>query len=176
VPPPPPTLPLGTPPIPPKGPWWQRSWGVIAVGVVGLLVGAGIGGAAGGKSKTVTDTQRADAQTITNTVTSKPHVVVHTHTVTVTSESLPTPEPSSGGGGSTQSYEGDGGKNLGTIDVSSESTLEWTNDGSVFQIFTSEDVPVNSQAHSGTTVLEAGTYKKFQVNAVGSWTIKIVPK
>jgi hypothetical protein len=114
-----------------------------------------------------------------------PRVVVHTHTVTVTTTSQ-TPAPSSGGSegsgegsggsGEVQSYSGNGGKTIGTIKVEKESTLEWTNDGAYFGIYSSEGVPVNSSAHSGTTVLEAGTYKKFQVNAVGNWTIKIVPK
>jgi len=84
------------------------------------------------------------------------------------------PRPEASGEG--QSYSGNGGKSLGTITVEKESTLEWTNDGSVFQIFTSQGVPVNSQAHSGTTVLEAGTYHQFQINGDGNWTIKIVPK
>jgi hypothetical protein len=75
-----------------------------------------------------------------------------------------------------QSFSGNGGENLGTISVEKESTLEWTNDGALFQIITSEDLPVNSQAHSGTTVLEPGTYQHFQINAIGNWTIKIVPK
>lgn len=166
-------------PAPPKTPWWQRRWGAITIGIVGLLVGAGVGGAAGSNTKTVTETQQASAQTVTKTVTTvHPRVVVHTHTVTVTAESqaAPTSTASTESGVEGQSYNGNGGKSLGTITVDKESTLEWTNDGSVFQIYTSEGVPVNSQAHSGTTVLEAGAYKSFQVNAVGNWTIKIVPK
>ncbi len=84
----------------------------------------------------------------------------------------PIPTPSS----ESQSFSGNGGKSLGTITVPTESTLEWTNDGAYFGIYTSEGVPVNSYAHSGSSVLEAGTYKAFQVNALGNWTIKIVPK
>lgn len=76
----------------------------------------------------------------------------------------------------TKNYSGNGGENLGTVKIEAESTLEWTNDGSYFGIITSEGVPVNSQAHSGSTVLEPGTYKSFQVNAIGNWTIKIIPK
>ncbi|MGD0453786.1 MAG: hypothetical protein ABSB69_09310 [Solirubrobacteraceae bacterium] len=159
-------------------PWWKRTWGVVAIGLVGLLVGAGIGGAAGGPNKTVTETERAAAQTITNTITvNHAHVVVHTHTVTVPAETTTqTASTDSSSGTGEQAYSGNGGKNLGTITVAEESTLEWTNDGDVFQIFSEDAVPVNSQAHSGSTVLEAGTYKGFQVNAVGNWTIKIVPK
>ena len=178
TPPAPSTKVLGTPP-PSRSPWWQRRWGAVTIGILGLLVGTGVGEAAGGNTKTVTEQQQASAQTVTNTVTTvHPRVVVHTHTVTVTAESQTTPTSTVGteSGGEGQSYNGNGGKSLGTITVDKESTLEWTNDGSVFQIYTSEGVPVNSQAHSGTTVLEAGTYKSFQVNAVGNWTIKIVPK
>jgi hypothetical protein len=70
-------------------------------------------------------------------------------------------------------YSGNGGENLGTVTVSSSATLKWTNDGGLFSIITSESVPVNSQASSGSSVLEAGTYREFQVNAVGNWTITI---
>ena len=72
-------------------------------------------------------------------------------TVTAESQTTPTSTASAESGGEGQSYNGNGGKSLGTITVDKESTLEWTNDGSVFQIYTSEGVPVNSQAHSGTT-------------------------
>jgi FlaG/FlaF family flagellin (archaellin) len=73
-------------------------------------------------------------------------------------------------------FTGNGGKNLGTIHVAKTSVLTWTNSGDIFQIFSSSDVPVNSQAHRGTTVLEPGTYSHFQVNAIGSWTISIKPR
>jgi hypothetical protein len=73
-------------------------------------------------------------------------------------------------------FAGDGGKNLGTIKVARESVLTWTNTGAIFQIFTDDGVPVNSQAHRGTTVLDAGTYSHFQVNGIGTWTISIKAK
>lgn len=75
-----------------------------------------------------------------------------------------------------QSFSGNGGKNLGTITVEEESVLEWTNDGDIFQIFTADAVPVNSQGNSGETVLAAGSHADFQVNAVGNWTITIRPR
>jgi hypothetical protein len=186
-PPAPPTEALGAPVQPPTtGKWWQRAWGAAAIGTVGLLVGAGIGAAGSSTTKTVT----AEGRTTTVQGTPPPartvtvaHVVVHTHTVTQTQTAAPAeqaavPAESSGSGssGEAQTFSGNGGKNLGTITVEKESTLEWTNDGSVFQLYTSESVPVNSQAHSGSSVLEPGSYKSFQVNAVGNWTIKIVPK
>jgi hypothetical protein len=73
-------------------------------------------------------------------------------------------------------FSGNGGKNLGTIHVARESVLTWTNSGAIFQIFSDEGVPANSQAHRGTTVLDAGTYHHFQVNAMGTWTISIKAK
>jgi hypothetical protein len=73
-------------------------------------------------------------------------------------------------------FSGNGGKNLGTIRVAKESVLTWTNTGDIFQIYSDEGIPANSQAHRGTTVLDAGTYHHFQVNAIGSWTISIKAK
>ena len=70
-------------------------------------------------------------------------------------------------------FAGNGGKNLGTIRIAKTSVLTWTNTGAIFQIFSSDGVPVNSQAHRGTTVLDPGTYSHFQVNAIGDWTISI---
>jgi hypothetical protein len=169
---------------PPPGPWWQRQWGAAAIGVLGLLVGLALGAAVGGSVKTnpATETQAANAQTVTNTVSNTATVnhtkfVVHTHTVTAPAQAQSAPSESAGGNSAAeQSYHGNGGKNLGTITVTKESNLEWTNDGNFFAVMTSEGVPVNSQAHSGSSVLEAGTYSKFEVNAIGSWTIRITPK
>jgi hypothetical protein len=77
-------------------------------------------------------------------------------------------------------YSGSGPKNLGEITVAKESTLKWTNNGLYFGIEAGTIVPnslaVNHYAHSGTTILEKGTYETFYVNAVGDWTIKIVPR
>jgi hypothetical protein len=75
-----------------------------------------------------------------------------------------------------KSFIGNRTENLGPITIEKESTIEWTNDGFYFAIFTNEGVPVNSYAHGGTAVLKASTYTKFLVNALGRWTIKIVPK
>lgn len=76
-----------------------------------------------------------------------------------------------------QRYSGNGAENLGAITTSQGATLEWTNDGGIFQIFAYHgampELPVNSQSSSGSSVLEGGHYTKFQVNAVGNWTITI---
>jgi hypothetical protein len=80
----------------------------------------------------------------------------------------------------THEYSGSGPKNLGEITVAKDSTLKWTNDGAYFGInagtISSKSGSVQSYGHSGTTVLPAGTYQIFFVNAVGNWTIKIVPR
>lgn len=180
TPPAPPTEVLGAPAQSPTKKWWQHSWGAAVIGIVGLLVGVGAGIGASGSSSTKTITAEGRTTTVqaapppTRTVT---HVVVHTHTVTQTQAAAPTESsPNGGSGAEVQTFSGNGGKSLGTITVAKESTLEWTNDGAIFQIYTNAGVPVNSQAHSGSSVLEAGSYSSFQINAVGNWTIKIVPK
>jgi hypothetical protein len=70
-------------------------------------------------------------------------------------------------------FRGDGGKTLPPFTVRVGSTLRWANNGGIFQLFASgTHGSVNSQAHNGWTYLPPGRYK-FQVNAIGSWTIKI---
>jgi hypothetical protein len=78
--------------------------------------------------------------------------------------------------GEGKSFIGNRDQNLAPITVDKESTIEWTNDGFFFAIFTNQGVAVNSRAHSGASVLAAGTYTRFLINALGNWTIKIVPK
>jgi len=79
----------------------------------------------------------------------------------------PPPAPSN-----VQSFSGNGGENIGTIKVSADSTVDWTDDGGLFQIL---DFGINSQGVSGTSALSAGTYPNVEVNAMGNWTLKIVP-
>lgn len=77
----------------------------------------------------------------------------------------------------TKSFSGSGLKNLGTIRITRGSTLKWTNDGDIFQIFTGDaDVWANSQANSGDTYVGPGTYTDVEVNAIGNWTITISPE
>jgi hypothetical protein len=110
-------------------------------------------------TKTVTTTV-TETQTRTETVT---------RTVTKRIKAKPKPlRPTA------LTFNGNGGKTLPPVTVHHDSTLYWTNDGGIFQIFTESGVPVNSQAGSGDTFLSAGTYT-MQVNAMGNWTIKIVP-
>src|SRR4051812_4183120 len=160
----------GTGARPTRGDWWPSNWKWVATGVGGLIVGVALG-ATDQTSSTKTDTETvAKVRTRTETVRS-----VKTVRERPPARRSAAPSTGGGGGGGVQSYSGNGGKNLGTIEVPSDSTLEWTNDGDIFQIFTSDGVPVNSQAHHGTTELTAGTHSDFQVNAIGDWTIKIRP-
>lgn len=160
---------------PSSGGWWSRNWRYVAFTVAGFVVGGVIG--ASGNSGTTTET-------ITNTrreVTTRTVPKLRTVTDTVTDKGLPAKpaasSESSSSGGAVQTFSGNGGKNLGNIDVSADSTLTWTNDGDIIQIYANEyDVLVNSQGHSGNTFLPAGTYSSMETNAVGNWTIKIAPK
>ncbi len=79
----------------------------------------------------------------------------------------------------TQKFSGDGSKNIGTIEVERESTLEWTNsDDATFRQMLIYDkafgISVGSEAESGDTVVPAGTYEDVTV-AGGNWTITIKP-
>lgn len=94
----------------------------------------------------------------------------------------PKPKPKAKAKASVKRFSGSGGKTLAPFTLNEDSTLRWTNNGGIFQIFDSIDdpgaenagVPVNSQAKSGDSFLKAGEHK-FQVNAAGDWTIRITP-
>lgn len=78
--------------------------------------------------------------------------------------------------GSGQEFSGNGARNLGTIEVPKDSTLEWTNDGGTLNII-SEDggIFVSSDASNGETAVPAGIYSNVEVLAIGIWTISIAP-
>lgn len=73
---------------------------------------------------------------------------------------------------------GSGGQTI-KFTLQKDSVLKWTNDGGLMQIFdndsTTDPVPVNSQAKSGKTYVEAGEYK-WQMNSIGNWTLKFSPE
>jgi hypothetical protein len=78
------------------------------------------------------------------------------------------------GGGET--FSGNGAKRLGTVTISADSTVHWTHDGGIFQIFDDQNgFRINSQARSGDSHISAGAYNNVQVNALGNWTISITP-
>jgi len=74
-------------------------------------------------------------------------------------------------------FSGNGGKNLGTIKLPKDSRLTWTNDGDLFTVMDEElGFSVNSQGKRGSSEVEAGTYRKVGVNAIGNWTMTIKPR
>ena len=83
----------------------------------------------------------------------------------------------------TKVLTGSASENMGTVDVETESTLTWNCEGcgeSNFIINSSSgpsSVLVNSlKETSGQTVIDEGTYKDFQVEGEGAWTVRISPK
>lgn len=74
-----------------------------------------------------------------------------------------------------ETYSGNGLKNLGTIRVAEDSTLAWTINDGLIQVYAGDDgtdLLVNSQKN-GSTRLPAGAYRNVEVNAVGDWTMEI---
>jgi hypothetical protein len=176
----PPTEVFGTAAPSPKRSWWQRGWGAVSIGVVGLLVGAGIGTAGKTSTRTVTAQGRTTTvqavQAPARTVT---HVVVHTNTVAQTQTATPSesasPENSSAG-----SYSGSGTKGLGTITVAQTSVIHWHASGGLFIINNAPEdahqIGLSSKASSGESVIEPGTYHQVQVDAIEEWGFTITPQ
>lgn len=160
----------GSPPEKRPG-WLRRHWKWMVAGVVGLIIGAAAG--AGGESTSTSTTTVASVTTHTETQTQTQEPTTVTETVTEAGTATAPPTQEAGGG---EKFSGNGGKNLGTITVSKPSTLKWTNDGDLFQLFDADfKLSVNSQAHSGDTAVDPGTYNRVEVNAIGNWTIQITP-
>ncbi len=81
---------------------------------------------------------------------------------------------------SSSSFSGNGTKSLGTINVPTASTIEWTCSGcSAFGVSNNPSdsgaIIIDSNAASGSSAVDAGTYHDVQVIPDGNWTIKIVP-
>jgi curli biogenesis system outer membrane secretion channel CsgG len=142
----------------------------VLISLASVLVLAGCGA-----TKTITQTATVSTtETDTSTVT---HLTGPTKTISVTTTTTSTATVTSTPSAS-NSFSGNGGKNLGTITVNADSTVHWTNDGGLFQVFDSDaglGLTINSQGHSGTSALSAGTYHNVVVNADGNWTLQIVP-
>jgi hypothetical protein len=170
---------------------WYRRWWVVGLG--GLIVGLGIGGAAsGGSTKTTTQTVAdANARTVTQvrTITRPGRLRVKTVTAAAQAQApaaAQTPAPPSnaaGGSGGGGPYHGDGQQQVGTINVAQDSTLHWACDGNC-EIFGIANDPNDSNsisltssngAHSGQTNISAGVYHKVQVITAGTWAFKITP-
>jgi hypothetical protein len=96
-----------------------------------------------------------------------------------TTQESPPPAP--------QTFKGNGVENVGTINVSTASTLHWSCPGcSIFSVTGSAGggavIALDSQNHSsGVTAVEPGTYHSVDVQAyaeggvAGEWTITITP-
>jgi heme-binding NEAT domain protein len=101
-------------------------------------------------------------------------------TVAPATRPAPTPAPTSKASTTAkpQTFTGNGTETIGTVVVpAGGAIIKWTNNGAVFQIYDDTDVvEVNSQAHAGQSAINAGAYRGFEVNAIGSWTVDIVPK
>ena len=79
------------------------------------------------------------------------------------------PKPGNGG----LMYQGNGGMALPPFTPHHNTTLFWVSQGAIFQIFSSDFYgggDVNSQAHSGSTYLQAGTHRLY-INTTGGWVI-----
>jgi hypothetical protein len=81
---------------------------------------------------------------------------------------------------SSSSFSGNGTKSLGTINLPTASTIEWTCSGcSTFGVSNSVNdsgtISIGSSAPSGSSAVDAGIYHDVQVISDGNWTIKIVP-
>ena len=73
-------------------------------------------------------------------------------------------------------FSGNGGRSLPPFRVKVPSTLRWTNNGSIFQIFPKIGLgggSVNSSARSGATYLKPGSYR-LDVNAIGDWRMSVI--
>lgn len=105
-------------------------------------------------------------------------------TVTATT-TAPAPKPASApkpapAPAASSSFSGNGTKSLGTINVPTASTLEWTCSRCItFGVNNnpsdSGTISIGSNAASGSSAVDAGTYHDVQVISDGNWTIKIVP-
>jgi hypothetical protein len=189
----PPSYGPGPPDVPPQDlqpRWYRRGW---VIGLGALLVGIGLGGAAGA-SKTAprAATVTAPAKTVVHTApgATKTKTVVRnvpgpTKTVTQTAPVATPPAANGGGGGSAggQHFSGTDTQNLGTITLAADSTLRWTCPGCSSANFIIQNdfgdantIAVNSlDQTSGQTVVSAGTYTKVTVTGSGDWSFDITP-
>lgn len=148
--------------------------GYTGTALVALVIGIAAGGSGDG---TDASNSSADVKTETVTVAAEPKVETKTVTRTVTEKAKAATKKAASSSSKKSSFSGNGGKTLPPVEVTEPSTLKWTNDGDIFQVFPKEmdsSLTINSQASSGDTHVEPGTYT-LDVNAIGNWTIEIVP-
>jgi len=153
--------------------WIKSHWKAVGVSVLVFVLGAAIG-TSGSSSKSSTTTIMRDHTVTVSGAAPIASTVIETQTVTHAVKVKPKPKPTA----KKISFSGNGGETLPVFVVGHDSTLRWTNDGAIFQIFDMNPndfggIEVNSQAHSGSTAVSAGRYSKIEVNAIGNWTITI---
>jgi hypothetical protein len=153
----------------------------LLAGVLALAAsGCGGGSKHSNTSTTASTTTPATGATGTSTTAKKPRAT----------KTTPAPAPAKPKSNRTSladtpaktlTFSGSGVKDIGKPDplrLPQNSTIEWTNDGAIFQIIPASvhvQSPVNSTAHSGTATIGKGAYYGFLINAVGHWTVKITP-
>jgi hypothetical protein len=163
----------------------RRRWALPLIGLVGLGAGLLIGLVASGDGDTETTTTTVVSTTTrdggdggkrTRTVRrgrTRTRTVVRTQTVTVGGDGGGRPVSVPGGG---RSFSGRNGRTIGTLRVPRKSTIRWTNKGDVFTLLSERQIHVSSTKRRGTAALQRGTYNDFRVAALGSWTLRIIPR
>jgi hypothetical protein len=154
----------------------RRMSAALVTGAV-MLVATGCGG--GSKKNTTPTTTTLTTTRTTTTASGKK--VVHKSTKTVAAKPKSSVPPLSQTPAKTLTFTGSGVKDIGKpnpLRIPTDSTIQWTNTGAIFQIIPASvkvQSPVNSKAHSGTATIKKGAYYGFLINAIGKWTVKIVP-
>jgi hypothetical protein len=147
---------------------------VTAIGVAGLLVGAGVGIAAKGSSGTKTVTARFTNTTV-RAAPAPAHTETHaaTHTVTQTVTVTRTaPEPTHTVAAAPSTFSGSGRKQIGTIIVPHKAAIHWHAPGGYFFLGSIPEgaaLEVSEKGTSGNTVIAKGEYPHVEVKASGEW-------
>jgi hypothetical protein len=149
--------------------------------LAGTLVLAGT--ACGGGSKHAKTSTSTTATGKTSTTATGPTSTTATgKTSTTTASGANKPPPLSATPATELKYSGTGVKELGVVRIPKDSTIKWTDDAPaatrLFQIIPASvkvQSPVNSRDASGEAKIRKGAYHGFLVNAVGHWTLDIVP-
>jgi hypothetical protein len=167
---------------------------VTAIGVAGLLVGAGVGIAANVRTNTSTVTARpttttvAAAQAPGHTEThAETHAGTHTVTRTVTQTVVrttaePTHTIGHALGSPATTFSGNGPKHIGALVVPRVSAIVWhASGGYLFIGNVSESgngslLEFSEKGHSGKTSIAPGTYPNLEVIASGEWGFALTPE
>jgi hypothetical protein len=156
----------------------------ITVTLVAGLLTLGLAGCGGGSkhSSTATTASTTPAKSTGKQPPAKAKTATKTASTSTSSGQVKSKEPPlSETPAKTLTFSGSGVKDIGKpnpLRIPTNSTIEWTNTGAIFQIIPASihvASPVNSTAHSGTATIRKGAYYGFLINAIGNWTVKIIP-